>query len=308
MRAVALDRYVSLDELAVTEAADPTPGPDEAVVRVRAASINPVDLGIVQGGLDGAFPTIWPLIPGWDVAGEVVATGPAVRHVVEGQAVYGYARKDLIGTGSWAELISMPARSLTPAPEALDHVHASCVPLAGMTAWQCLVEDLDVGTGDTVLIHGATGGVGHLGTQIARAKGAEVIGTCSPESHDFLRALGGEPLAYGDGLDERLRHAAPNGVDAIADFADPSALPGLADQLTRPGRLVSVLDPETATSLGGTYVFVRPEHAHLIALADLADRGELEPHVQSAHELADVADAAGEAAGSVQGKVVLTVD
>lgn len=305
MRAVAIDQYGGPEVLQVRELDDPKVGPDVVLVRVGAASLNPVDRKIVAGKLDGAFPSVWPLVPGWDVAGEVVDTGPAVRHVEPGQRVFGYVRKDHLGTGTWADLVAVPARGIAPAPTQLDDVAASCLPLAGLTAWQVLVEDLDVGEGDTVLIHAATGGVGHLGTQIARARGARVIGTSSPPNHDFLRELGGEPVAYGDGLADRVREVAPDGVDAVADFA--GALPSSDGLLTTPGRVASVLDPAAAFERGGTYVFVHPDVAQLRELAAVADAGRVVPHVQSVHDLENVRDAVEEATGSVRGKVVLRV-
>ncbi len=306
MRAVVADEYGGSDVLQVREVDDPKVGPDYVLVRVHAASINPVDYKMIGGHLDAAFPTVWPLIPGWDVAGEVVGAGPAVRHVEPGQAVFGYARKDLVGTGSWAEHVALPARGVAAAPETLDGVAASCLPLAGMTAWQALVEDLDVGRGDTMLIHAATGGVGHLATQIAVARGARVIGTCSEPNHDFLRELGGEPVTYGEGLADRVRDVAPGGVSAVADFAAGGALDASDPILLTQGRVVSIVDPEGAKQRGGTYVFVRPEVAHLFALAELADEGRVIPHVQSVYDLESVRDAVDEASGGkVRGKVVL---
>ncbi len=291
MRAAVLDEYGGPEVLQVREVDDPKVGPDYVLVRVAAAGINPVDYKSIAGRLDGAFPAVWPFIPGWDVAGEVVAAGPAVRHVDVGQQVFGYARKDLIGTGTWAELVAVHVRGIAPAPESLDAVAASCLPLAGLTAWQALVEDLDVGAGDTVLIQGATGGVGHLATQIAIARGARVIGTCSEPSHDFLESLGGEPVAYGEGVAERVRELAPDGVDAIADFAGPGLAPEADELLRNPGRVVSVLDPEAAKERGGTYVFVRPDVDQLRELARMADAGHLTPHVQSVHDLDAVREA-----------------
>ena len=306
MRAVVADEYGGSDVLQIREVDDPKVGPDYVLVRVHAASINPVDYKMIAGRLDAAFPTVWPLIPGWDVAGEVIGTGPAVRHVEPGQAVFGYARKDLVGTGSWAEQVALPARGVAAAPETLDGVAASCLPLAGMTAWQALVEDLDVGRGDTMLIHAATGGVGHLATQIAVARGARVIGTCSEPNHDFLRELGGEPVTYGEGLADRVRDVAPGGVTAVADFAAGGALDASDPILSTQGRVVSIVDPEGAKRRGGTYVFVRPEVEHLSALAELADEGQVVPRVQSTYDLESARDAVDEASGGkVRGKIVL---
>lgn len=310
MRAAVIDEYGGPEVLDVREVDDPKVGPDYVLVRVRAASINPVDYKIVAGKLDGAFPVVWPLIPGWDVAGEIIGMGPAARGFEEGQQVFGYARKDVIGTGSWADRVALHVRAVAPAPGSLDPVASSCLPLAGMTAWQVLVETLEVGDGDTVLIHGATGGVGHLATQIAVARGARVIGTCSEPNHDFLRELGGEPVAYGDGLAGRLAEVAPNGVDAVADLAGGGALDASDDLLRTPGRLTSIIDPASAKERGGTYLFVRPDVEHLAALADLVGEGRLSPHVQATYELGDVQDAVRDASdgSGVRGKVVIRVD
>ena len=308
MRAVVAEEYGGPEVLELRDVDDPKVGPDYVLVRVHAASLNPVDVKIVEGHLDPAFPVVWPLIPGWDVAGEVVATGPAVRHVEEGQAVFGYVRKDLVGTGSWAEKVAVPVRGIAPAPRQGDAVATSCLPLAGMTAWQALVEDLEVAHGETLVIHGATGGVGHLATQIAVARGVRVIGTCSEPNHQFLRELGGEPVTYGAGLADRLAELAPDGIDAVADFAARGALEASDGVLRNPGRVVSILDPKGARQRGGTYVFVHPEVTHLAALAELVDRGALTPHVQSLYDLDDVREAVTEAdSGQVRGKVVLRV-
>lgn len=307
MRAVALDRYGSPEDLKVREVDDPRTGPDSVLVRVAAASINPVDYKIVQGLLDGAFPVLWPLVPGWDVAGEVVALGPAVRGLEVGQRVFGYARKDHLGGGSWAELVAVGARGIAPAPSSLDDVAASCLPLAGLTAWQSLVEVLQVGAGDTVLVHAATGGVGHLAVQIARSRGAEVIGTCSARNTDYLTSLGARAVEYGDGLVERVREVVPDGVDAVLDLVGGAALEASPELLRSSGRLVSIADADTVQRLGGTYVFVRPDVGQLAELARLADAGDLVPQVQSTYPLEQVAAAVKESAGGVRGKVVLTV-
>lgn len=307
MRAVALDQYAEPDTLQVRDVDDPKVGPDSVLVQVRAASINPVDYKIAPGYLDGAFPALWPLVLGWDVAGEVVGHGPAVRGVEVGQRVFGYARKDHLGGGTWADLVAMPQRSVAPSPQSLDDVAASCLPLAGLTAWQSLVEVLAVGAGDTVLVHGATGGVGHLAVQIARSRGARVLGTCSARNTDYLRSLGAEALEYGDGLAGRVREVAPDGVDAVLDLAGGDALSTSPGLLRTPDRLVSIVDADTVLSLGGSYVFVRPDAGQLGELARLADAGELVPQVQSTHPLESVADAVAEAQAGVRGKVVLTV-
>lgn len=306
MRAVVADRYGGPEVLELRDVDEPKTGPDTVLVAVRAASINPVDYKIVAGRLEARFPTFFPLVPGWDLAGDVLETGPAVRDVAAGDRVFAYVREDFIGAGSWAERCSVNLRAVAPMPESMSYVEAACLPLAGLTAWQSLVEALDVGAGDVVLVHAATGGVGTMATQIAVARGARVIGTCSEPNHDYLRSLGGEPIAYGEGLAERVRERAPDGVDAVLDMLGGETLRASGDLLRKPGRVVSLRDPTGVDTLGGTYVFVRPDTRQLGALHRLVEAGRLRAEIQSVHPLDHVRAAVAEAAtGHVRGKVVL---
>lgn len=290
---------------------DPTTGPDRVVVAVHAASINPVDYKILAGYLDGAFPVIWPLTPGWDVAGEILEVGPAVAltrpELIPGARVFGYARMDFIGAGSWADKIAMPERGLALAPTQLNLTEASCLPLAGLTAYQLLTEAVDIQAGERVLIHGASGGVGHLAVQIARSLGGIVIGSASLANHDFVRSLGAEPIEYGSKLPDLVTAIAPEGVDAVIDLVGGIAIDQTLEVLRPGGRWATVTDAQRAAELGGSYVFVRPDVSQLVRLAELADSGTLIPHVQSAHPLVDVNTAVAEATRGPRGKVVLTM-
>ena len=310
MRAVLASRYGGPEVLDLGERPDPKIGPDTVLVRVRAASINPVDWKIVKGYLDGAWPVIFPLTPGWDVAGEVVAAGPAVTHVHPGDRVFGYARRDFTGEGTWAQLAAVPARGIALMPEQTDFAAASGLPLAGLTAYQCLADKARVSSGDSVLVHAASGGVGSMAVQIARALGAaRVIGTTSERNFDYVRGLGAEPVAYGDGLAARVRELAPDGVDAVVDLAGGEALAASAELVTNRHRVVSVVDAAGVTALGGQYVFVRPDVAGLDQLARWADAGQLRVHVEAEFGLDRVREAVEQAmAGHTRGKLVLTVD
>jgi NADPH:quinone reductase-like Zn-dependent oxidoreductase len=292
--------------LEVMELAAPKIGPDFVLVRTRTAGVNPVDWKIRQGYLDGGWPVHFPLILGWDVAGVVEAVGPSVSGYAVGDEVIGYVRRDHIQFGTYAELVSAPERTLAPKPPNLDWTVAGALPLAGLTAYQAL-KAVHVGQGDTVLIHAAAGGVGHLGVQLARILGAErVIGTASEGNHDFLRELGAEPITYGDGLADRVRALAPEGVDAVLDFVGGDVLPQTAGLAGKPERVASVVDAETVKKLGGAYVFVRPDTADLTALAEFAAAGRLTVHIERTFPLAEAAEAhrLGEA-GHVRGKLVL---
>ncbi|MFA7267632.1 MAG: NADP-dependent oxidoreductase, partial [Candidatus Nanopelagicales bacterium] len=298
MRAVAATQYGGPETYSVSEVPDPTTGPDRIVVKVEAASINPVDYKILAGALDGAFPVVWPIVPGWDVAGEVLAVGPAVSalrpELVPGAKVFGYARLDFVGAGTWAQQVAMPMRGLALAPQNLDAAHASCLPLAGLTAYQLLTEAVAVQPGECVLIHAASGGVGHLAVQIARSLGATVIGSASAKNQEFVRGLGAQAVEYGDGLPAQVRELAPDGVDAVLDLVGGLAIEQTPDLLGPNGRWATITDATRAAELGGSYVFVRPDPVQLAELARLADSGAVVPRVHAVHDLDAVSEAVTE--------------
>ncbi|MCI4062011.1 NADP-dependent oxidoreductase [Micromonospora sp. R77] len=308
MKAIAIDAYGPAETLTLRELPDPPVGPDTVLVRVRAAGVNPVDWKVRDGHLAGALPTHFPLVPGWDAAGVVEAVGPAVTGFAVGDEVIGYVRRDDVQHGTYAELVPAPERTLADKPVQASWVEAGGLPLAGLTAYQAL-QLARTGAGDTVLVHGAAGGVGHLAVQVARALGADrVIGTASEANHDFVRSLGAEPVSYGDGLLDRVRAVAPDGVDVALDLFGGDALDVSAELLTRPARLVSTADPEHVTRLGGSYLFVKPSTADLSMLAGLVDAGRLTVHVARTFPLAEAGPAQRLVAeGHVRGKVVLEV-
>lgn len=306
MRAIAYTTYGGPDVLELTDLPTPKVGPDSVLVRVRATSVNPVDWKVREGYLDGLMDAVFPVVPGWDVAGVVEQVGADAHEFAVGDEVYGYVRKDVVGGGTTAELVAAPVRTLAPEPETVSFEEAAAVPLAGLTAYQALAR-LDVGDGDTVLIHAAAGGVGGFAVQIARALGARVIGTASERNHDHLRALGAEPVTYGDGLVDRVRALAPDGVDVVLDLVGGGVVATTPEVGTADVRAGSVADPEVA-AVGGAYMWVRPDSADLAALAALIDAGKVRPEVAQVFPLEETA-AAHElsASGHVRGKVVVRV-
>lgn len=304
MKAIALQQYGSADDLALVDLPDPKVAPGEVLIRVRAAGVNPVDWKLATGGLDPVMEAGFPLIPGWDVAGVVEAVGFDAGEYAVGDEVYGYVRKDWAKNGTYAELVSASVRLIAPKPATLSWQEAAGVPLAGLTALQSL-KRVSAGSGDTVLVHAAAGGVGAFAVQIAVALGARVIGTASERNHDHLRALGAEPVTYGDGLTERVRALAPEGVDAVLDFVGGgvAALPVTEN----PERVVSIADHEVLAT-GGQYVWVRPDHDDLVELSGLADRGVLSVHIDREFPLTEAAEAWRlNQTGRTRGKIVLTV-
>src|SRR5918912_1469275 len=165
---------------------------------MRAIGVNPVDAKIRAGALARAFPYHFPVIIGWDAAGEVEAVGPAVTWFRPGDAAYGYCRRHDLQFGTYAEYVEVPEGFFAHMPHELSFEEAAALPLAGLTAHQSL-EILGLRGGETLFLSGGAGGVGHLAVQLAVARGARVIATASPGNHDFLRELGAEPLDYHDG-------------------------------------------------------------------------------------------------------------
>lgn len=306
MKAITLPAYGGPDDLLLTDHPDPKVAPGEVLVRVRAAGVNPVDWKLAAGGLDALMEARFPIIPGWDVAGVVEAVGLDVSEYAVGDEVLGYVRKDTVELGAYAELVAANVRLLARKPEALSWEQAAGLPLAGLTAYQS-VQRAGVRAGETVLVHAAAGGVGAIGTQVAVAGGARVIGTASERNHAFLRELGAEPVSYGDGWVERVRSLAPDGVDAVLDFVGGGVIAESRPLVAKPERLVSIADG-AAVELGGHALWVRPDTADLTALGELADAGRLTVPVERALPLAEAAEAWRlSQSGRTRGKLVLTL-
>ncbi|RFC76043.1 NADP-dependent oxidoreductase [Streptomyces sp. AcE210] len=307
MKAISYSGYGGPEVLEYGEAHDPKVGPDSVLVKVRAAAVNPVDWKAREGYLDPVLDAVFPVIPGWDVSGVVVQPGASVTEFVTGDEVIGYVREDFLSRGTFAEYVAAPVRTLARKPRNLTYEEAAGLPLAGLTAYQVMTGALVVQEGDVVLVHAAAGGVGSIAVQLGRHLGARVIGTASERNHDFLRELGAEPVTYGEGLAERVRALAPEGMDAVFDTVGGEALKVSADLLAPGGRLASIADA-SVVDLGGRYVFVRPDAADLARLADLAEQDVVTVHVDETFPLERAADAQRlSAEGRTRGKIVVTV-
>ncbi|NYI04944.1 NADP-dependent oxidoreductase [Allostreptomyces psammosilenae] len=307
MKAITYSRYGGPEVLEYRDVPEPKLGPDSVLVRVRASSVNPVDWKVREGYLDGIMDAFFPVVPGWDLAGVVERAGAAVPEFAPGDEVIGYVRQDVVHHGTYAEYVAAPVRTLAPKPRTLSWEQAGSLPLVGLTAYQALVKALAVGAGETVLVHAAAGGVGHIAVQIAVARGARVIGTASERNFDHLRELGAEPVAYGDGLADRVRRLAPDGVHAALDLIGGEALEVSPGLLAEGGRLASIVDGRVK-ELGGAYVFVRPDSADLTELGRLVDSGAVTVDVAQTFPLERAAEAQrANAEGHVRGKIAITV-
>ncbi|MFE9258032.1 NADP-dependent oxidoreductase [Streptomyces sp. NPDC006879] len=303
MRAMAYDSYGGLDVLAPLHLPRPKCGPGEVLVRVRRAAVNPVDWKLMGGHLDALMDVYFPVVPGWDVAGVVEELGIDVPEFSVGDEVMAYARKDYVHGGTFAELVSVPVRALAPKPASMSWDEAAGLPLAGLTAYQ-LLNRLQVNAQDTLLIHGAAGGVGFFGTQIARSLGARVIATASERNHQLLAEQGAEPVAYGDGLVDRVRALAPEGVSVVADFVG-GVLDTTRAVLRAGGRHASIADHQVLAA-GGSWIWVRPSGDDLAALGALAESGRLRVPVARVFPLEELAEAFTlSQSGHVHGKIII---
>ena len=307
VRAMVYDEFGGPEVLHVADIDEPRVGPDWVLVDVAATSVNPVDTKVRQGHLQGLFAHQLPIVPGWDFAGTVQAVGPTVTHVAPGDRVYGYDRQDTVGAGTLAERISVPDRVVAKAPSSISLEVAAAVPLAGLTAYQ-LVMELAIQPGETVLVHAASGGVGHFAVQLAVRAGARVLGTCSQANADFVAGLGAQPIAYGDDLTDLLREVAPGGVDVVIDLFGHGTVEASDSYRAPRGRVGSILDADATKARGGAYVFVRPSVADLDALTTLIDAGNLRVVVSHTFDFERAADAHRQMeTGHTRGKIVITV-
>lgn len=313
MRAFAFDGFD--EEGTVHDLPDPTLNEGEALVRVKAAGVNVVDAWVVQGALKDAMEHRFPLIPGVEASGVIEAIGPGVAGLSVGEQVYGVSAKPHFGEGTFAELATIPVDGLAAKPESVEHAEAAAVSHTGLTALTAL-DEIDPREGQTVLVVGATGGVGSFVTQLVSGRGARVIAVASAERADYARELGAaEVVDYSTGdLVELVRAAAPDGVDAIVDlYSDAAALGRLSNVVHRGGRVLSAsgaADPELLAQRGlrGGNIN-RASPGRLPELTTLLDEKQIRPPETKIHRLEE----AGEALQTIQsrhvpGKLVISLE
>jgi NADPH:quinone reductase-like Zn-dependent oxidoreductase len=307
MRAIRQDRLGQPDVLQLVQTERPEPGPTEVLVRVAAAGVNPVDWKVRRSGGLLRAP---PFTVGWDIAGTVEALGAGVARFAIGDRVLGmpWFPKQ---AAAYAEYVTAPSRHLAAIPDGLTDSEAAALPLAGLTAWQALVDTARVQAGEHVLILAAAGGVGHLAVQIAKARGARVTGTARAARHAWLRDLGADALV--DYVTEDVGRAGPADVvlDLVGGAAGLAALPAARDGglfITIPsGADVASLREAANHRVRIVNMLVEPDHAGLEALTALVAQGDLQIRVAHTFPLADAASAhrMGESGTIGGGKLVL---
>jgi NADPH:quinone reductase-like Zn-dependent oxidoreductase len=308
MRAVRIHQYGGVDTLTLDNIDKPTINNDDILIQVKSASINPVDWKIREGYLQAFIPYELPLTLGWDVAGIVTEVGSQVTEFTVGDEVF--SRPAINRQGSYADFIAVKANEAVLKSPKLDFAQAASLPLAGITAWQCLVDVADIQEGQRVLIHAGAGGVGHLAIQIAKAKGAVVIATASESNQALLKQLGTD-----EAIDYRkaplIEQIEP--VDIVIDTVGGEVQQASWALLKDNGILVSVVDqPDEsvakANNARAAFVFIEPSSRILKELNALVDADKLTPVIEHRFTLETIADAHLQSqTGRTRGKIVVDV-
>jgi NADPH:quinone reductase-like Zn-dependent oxidoreductase len=308
MKAVRIHQYGSPEVLRYEDAPRPVAGFAEVLIRVHAAGVNPIDWKIRAGYLKDVRPYTFPLILGWDVSGVVEAMGPGTGNFKIGDEVY--SRPDITHNGAYAEYVTVKEAEVALKPKSYNHIQAAAIPLACLTAWQAIFDAAGLGAGQKILIHGAAGGVGGFAVQLAKWKGAYVIGSASARNQPYLRELGvDEPIDYEkDRFEDLVR-----GVEVVLDTIGGDTQRRSWKVLKRGGILVSIaaLPPaEEAVKHGvrQAFVLMTPNSSELTEITKLADMGKLKPVVETVLPLADARRAHElSQTGHTRGKIVLHV-
>jgi NADPH:quinone reductase-like Zn-dependent oxidoreductase len=308
MKAVQIQEYGDADVLRYVDVDAPTLKADDVLIRVVGSSVNPVDWKIRAGHMKEMVALPMPAILGWDVSGVVQAVGKSVTTFSVGDEVY--SRPDIARPGTYAELVAVRASEVAHKPHTISHIEAGVLPLAGITAWEAMVTVGNVADGQRVLVHAASGGVGSLAVQIAKARGAYVMGTASSQNRALVESLG---------VDEFIDyHAQPfqdvaKDIDVVFDTIGGETQEASWTTMSPNGILVAITSPpeeETARQHGvrSAFVYIGPNVPALGGLTALIERGELRPIIGAEFALADIGEAHRlSESGRAKGKIALYV-
>jgi len=307
MKAVQINDFGDRNVLMLNDIAIPTPADNEILIKVKSASVNPVDWKIREGYLQPMLNHPLPLTLGWDVSGEVAAIGKNVDNLKVGDAVY--SRPDITKNGSYAEYQTVAADEAAIKPNSLTWQEAAGVPLAALTAWQSLYEFAKLEAGERVLIHAGSGAVGQFAIQLAKLRGAYVYTTTSSRNTELVKSLGADQtIDYNKEDFSELKD-----IDVVFDTIGGDTQANSWKTLKKGGRLVSVTenpDQAIATKHGvsASFCFVQPNREQLEKLAELADAGKLKVNIDSEFTLDQVAEAHDRSeTGRAQGKIIINV-
>jgi NADPH:quinone reductase and related Zn-dependent oxidoreductases len=317
MRAIQYDDFGPSSVLKLVELKTPKPGEGEVLVKVKAAGVNPVDVKIREGLLVSRVPCIFPIIPGWDFSGEIVDHGFAAHRFDIGEKVIGYCRRPTIQHGTYADYITLPEAYITKAPKNIPLRNAAALPLAGLTAYQSLFTHGRLKKNETVVIWGASGGVGSFAVQLAAKKEAKVIAIASKKNTEYTKKLGASyAIDYtSQNVEEEIRKLSPEGVDLVFDTIGGETFKRCFNIVKRSGRIVSILENIKEASqlpkpeIEYHYCFVEPNSSNLNVLREMVDNGDLKIHVEMEYPLEEAAKAQEMVEkGHTKGKIIITMD
>jgi NADPH:quinone reductase-like Zn-dependent oxidoreductase len=306
MKAIVVHEYGGPEVLKYEDAPRPEPKENEALVRVIAAGVNPVDALIRSGKYAKFFGTTLPLIPGYDIAGIVEKTGAKITKLKAGDSIYAY----VLWGGGYAEYAVATEGEATAKPKSLNYIEAAAVPLAALTAWQALIDSARLSAGQTVLIHGGSGGVGSMAIQIAKARGAKVIATASTANQELLKQLGADVTV--DYTKTKFEDVAKD-VDVVLDSVGKDTL-ARSYGVVRKGGIITTLvaQPDQAQldkhGIRGAAISVKPNASELAEIAKLIEERKIKPVVSQVLPLTEAVKAQEQAATHhTRGKIVLRV-
>lgn len=303
MRAYGFTRYGGPEVQQFLDLPEPVPGPGQLLVQVEAAGVNPFDVKVRSGAFSGGTALERPYTQGRELAGTVIAVGPEVTAFAPGDRVFANPAP---GFGGFAEQALVSAAAAATIPEHVSFVDAAAFPVAAGTG-AAGVKQLGLDAGRTLLINGASGGVGLASVQIARALGLHVVGTASVGKKGLVESVGAIHVTYGDGVADRVRLAAPMGIDGIWDLVGGDSLRAVGELAPR-GAVVTSVDPQAAGEFGGHFVSHLPPAQVYPWIAELADEGKYDPQVGEVLPFDQAAEAlALVASGKATGKVVLVL-
>jgi NADPH:quinone reductase-like Zn-dependent oxidoreductase len=306
--AIVAHEYGGPEVLKYEEIQRPEPKDDEILIRVIAAGVNAVDASIRAGKFAKVFGTRLPLIPGSDIAGVVEKAGSKVTKFKNGDSVFAYT--DLKDGGGYAEYMVATEREASPKPQSLSHLEAAAVPIVALAAWQALIDTAKLSTGQTVLIHGGSGGVGTFAIQIAKARGAKVIATASTRNQDLLKELGADVAI--DYTKQKFEDIAKD-VDVVLDSLGEDTLKRSYAVVKKGGFIVSIVpgpDPAELERRGirGKFISVEPDADELAEIGKLIDQKKIKVLVSQTFPLSEAIKAQEQiATGHTRGKIVLKV-
>lgn len=317
MKAIQFNSFGSSSVLDLVDIDTPKPQEGEVLIKVTAAGVNPVDVKIRKGLLVNRVPTIFPAIPGWDFSGKVVEQGHGAKRFDVGDKVYGYIRRPEIQHGTYAEYIAVPECYLSAAPKSIELKNAAAVPLAALTAYQSLFKVGHLSSQETIVIYGASGGVGSFAIQMAAYKGATTIAIASKKNHSYLKSLGASyTLDYSNGSPvNQIISLFKDGVDFVFDCVGGDAFIDAFKIVKTPGRVVSLLVNQPDANLRPNsnteyhYWFVEPNTKDLDQISLLIDKKALTVHIEEEFKLNDASIAHDKIDNNhTKGKIIIVVN